>query len=44
MGVLETALSLLKAAIRNGQITSVSAKRDPILNETLDDALAELLL
>jgi len=41
LGSLETALSLLKAAIRNGQMTSVSAKRDPILNETLDDALAE---
>ncbi len=44
LGSLETALGLLKAAIRNGQMTSVSAKRDPILNETLDDSLAELLL
>jgi len=44
LGSLETALGLLKAAIRNGQMTSISAKRDPILNETLDDSLAELLL
>jgi len=44
LGSLETALSLLKTAIRNGQMTRINAKRDPILNETLDDALAELLL
>ena len=42
MGDVKTALGLLKAAIRNGQMTSVSAKRDPILNETLDDSLAEI--
>ena len=44
LGSLETALSLLKAAIRNGQMTRINAQRDPILNETLDDSLAEILL
>ena len=44
LGNLEKALGLLKAAILNGQMTKTNVKRDPILNEILEDSLAEILL
>ena len=43
-GNVEMALGLLKAAIRDGQISRVNVKRDPILNEILDKSLAEILV
>lgn len=44
LGNLETAVSWLKAAILNGQMTRINVQRDPILNEILDDSLTEILL
>ena len=43
-GNIETAVSLLKAVILNGQMTKVNIQRDPILNEILEDSLTEILL
>ena len=42
LGKFETAFGLLKAALRNGQITRTDVERDPILNEVLDGLLTEI--
>ncbi len=44
LGNLETALSLLKLTILNGQLSTLSVQRDPILKEILGDLLMETLL